>query len=105
MDDATSEALWLRGFTLEIGLYSNESILIYCDTQGAIELLENGNFSHRKKHIAVRCYFVCKNILCSLVRLEHIRSEDMLADMLTKTVKDSVVQKFLPFLGLFKFSD
>ena len=36
---------------------------------------------------------------------EHIRSEDMLADMLTKTVKDSVVQKFLPSLGLFNFSD
>lgn len=78
------EALWFRQLGLD--LYSNDdnSIRILCDNKSAIDLSNSNGYKARTKHIDIRHHFVRESIQNELVRVDHVSTEMMLADILTK---------------------
>ena len=58
--------------------------VIYEENQSAISLAKNPQFHGRAKHIDIRHHFVHEKVADGTVELKYCRTEDMVADILTK---------------------
>lgn len=57
---------------------------IFNDNLGAKRLTDNPMFHSRSKHIDLRHHFVRDAIRVGYFRIEHVSTENMIADVLTK---------------------
>ena len=96
---ANQEALYLRALLRDLKHEQTEPTKIYQDNQGTIKLAENAIVSKRSKHIDVRYHFVRENIIAKNITLEYKKTQEMLADCLTKAVGKNVLDRCLP--GIF----
>ena len=78
------EAVWLRQLTTELGNGSAEATTIFEDNQAAISMSKNPQFHGRAKHISIKYHFVHEQVSDGTVRLKYCRTQDMVADILTK---------------------
>lgn len=97
---SSCQAIWLRRL-LEV-LYNQQQgpTVIYCDNLSAIKLSKNLVLHGRSKHIDVRYHFLrdlCKDGVIDLV---FCKSEDQIADILTKPLKPAVFMKLRSMLGV-----
>ena len=98
--EAEKEAIALRGFLEELGFGNLAEVIIYNDNLGANKLAENPVFHARSKHIDVRHHFVRQTLKENLISIEHVSTEDMGADMLTKGLPGPKHKKCLELLAL-----
>jgi hypothetical protein len=56
------------------------------DNQSAIKLLRNPISSLRSKHIDVAHHFARERVMIGDVSFSYVKTEDMLADMMTKSL-------------------
>ena len=70
----------------ELSLKSQKSCKLFCDNKAAISISENHVHHDRTKHVEVDRHFIKDNIEAKIVELPFVRSEDQLADILTKAV-------------------
>jgi ribonuclease HI len=82
---AVKEALWLRNLLVDLDL-DGGTVKIFADNQSAIKLLKNPVLSMRSKHIDVVYHFARERVARKEVKFEYVKTEHMLADMLTKPV-------------------
>ena len=84
---AVREALWLKKLLGDLDIVNvNNPIMIMSDNQGAIKLLHNPITSVRSKHIDVIYHFARERIARKEVAIEYVRTDHMLADVLTKAL-------------------
>lgn len=55
--EAIKEAIWLKGFTDELG-YDSEDITMLCDNQSTLYLRKNSMFHERSKQIYIKLHFM-----------------------------------------------
>jgi hypothetical protein len=55
---ASREAVWLQKLLVGLFYQMLETIVIYCDNQSCVKLLENPVFHDRLKHIEIRYHFI-----------------------------------------------
>lgn len=84
LSSCTQETLFFRQLEFELDSSSSDSTRVYCDNKGAIDLSKSIGFNARTKHIDVRHHFLRKCIEDKQINVEHISTEEMLADFLTK---------------------
>jgi hypothetical protein len=105
--EATRQAMWLKN--LISGFLIVESIsrplVIYCDNTAAVSFSHNNKKSSRSKHFDVKLMFVREKIMEFQTRIEHIATENMLADPLTKGLAVGVFQNHVTHMGLVKSFD
>ncbi|KAK3017572.1 hypothetical protein RJ639_006639 [Escallonia herrerae] len=94
------EALWLRLLLQDLGCVSKQPIKLYCDNKAACDIAHNPVQHDRTKHVEIDRFFIKEKLDEKIVELPHIRSEDQLADILTKAVSSRVFSKFLSKLGM-----
>ncbi|PPR03037.1 hypothetical protein CVT24_012297 [Panaeolus cyanescens] len=106
---ACKEVIWLRGLMSEVlagvGLSHHvkdelKPTLLYCDNQGAIALSENPVYHARTKHIDIHFHFVRQSITTGDVKVEHIRTANMIADIFTKPLARVKFDEFRKLLGV-----
>ena len=79
-----TEAIFLRNYLLDQG-YDIPPVTVYQDNQAAIRLCENGSASSsRTRHIDIRYFFIKDRIENGDIKIEHLNTELMIADYLTK---------------------
>jgi len=79
------EALWLRKLLNNLGL-DISCVTIKADSQSSIKLLKNPIVSNRSKHIDIVHHFARERVARNEVTFEYIRTDNMVADALTKPV-------------------
>ncbi|RVW81474.1 Retrovirus-related Pol polyprotein from transposon RE1 [Vitis vinifera] len=94
------EALWLRLLLQDLGYLSRQPIQLFCDNKAACNIAHNPVQHDRTKHVEVDRFFIKEKLDDKIVELLKIRSEDQLADILTKTVSSQVFSKILDKLGM-----
>ncbi|RVX09853.1 Retrovirus-related Pol polyprotein from transposon RE1 [Vitis vinifera] len=94
------EALWLRLLLQELGYLSRQPIRLFYDNKAACDIAHNPVQHDRTKHVEVDRFFIKEKLDDKIVELPKIRSEDQLADILTKVVSSQVFSKFLDKLGM-----
>lgn len=95
------EALWLRTLAkdLEPSIVSSPTIILN-DNKGAIDLSNNGGYRPRTKHIDIRHHFIREKVDCGEVKIEHIPTERMTADVLTKALYAPKIIDCIKNMGL-----
>ncbi len=97
---AVKEALWVRTLMGDLALDIG-TVKIMADNQSAIKLLKNPIASMRSKHIDVVYHFAREKVARKEVVFEYVRTEHMLADMLTKPVPRSKLEYCCLNVGLY----
>lgn len=98
---AVKEALWLRKLLATFGI-NVTPVQLLCDNQGAIKLVKHAIASMRSKHIDVMHHFVRERVARGEVVFSYCKSEDMVADCLTKAVPVSKFAKCKHGMGVGK---
>lgn len=84
---AIDEICWIRRLASELNqLDAGKPTTLYIDNQSAIHMLQNtheGKITKGKKHIEISRKFIQQHI-GSTIELQHIKSADQLADIMTK---------------------
>ncbi|XP_042041415.1 uncharacterized mitochondrial protein AtMg00810-like [Salvia splendens] len=78
-----TELLWLRRIMKELGLDSSKTCKLFCDNKAAISISENP-----------------ENIEAKIVEMPFVKSEDQLADILTKAVNSKLFREVLCKLSI-----
>ena len=99
LQSMSDEALWLR-IIAELDLSTLNPTLILCDNKSSIEFGKDARLTHALKHINVKYSSIKENIEASLIKLKHVSTSDMVADMLTKPVPPIKVVDFIINVGL-----
>jgi hypothetical protein len=77
------EVIWLKNLLKELQLF-DATVCIFGDNQGSIALAKNPVLHDRSKHFEIKFHFIRDHIKKETFNVEYIRSEEMLADLLTK---------------------
>ena len=87
--------LWWVNFLSEQG-YSIVNNVIYQDNESTIRMARNGRNSctGNSRHINIRYFFVKDRVDKKEIRIEHCRTENMLADYLTKPLQGSLFHQY-----------
>ena len=100
--EAFKEAIWLKGMVSELGA-KQETIKIYCDSQGAIHLSKNQTHHKRTKHIDVKLYFIRLEVSKGTMKMLKVHTDQNPADMLTKAVPSVKFNFCLSLAGICSF--
>ena len=87
---ALCETLWLRNLFKDLGYSSTQPIRLYCGNKAACDIAHNFVQHDRTKHVEVDRFFIKEKLDEDILQLPKIRSEDQLADILTKVVSSRV---------------
>ena len=98
LSDSTSQIIWTREFLQGQG-YNIGPAKIYEDNTSAIKLAENGRSnSSRTRHIAIRFFFISDRINSKEIVVEYMKTQDMIADILTKPMQGAQFRRLRSLL-------
>ena len=97
---ACCEAVWLRKLFSELFQHVLDTTVILCDNQSGIRMTENPVFHDRSKHIDIRYHFIRDMVQRGAVRLDHIGTDEQVADILTKPLGKVKFLTFRESLGV-----
>jgi hypothetical protein len=83
---ATCEAIWLKRLLKDLHEEVSDPTVIYCDNLSSIQLGKNPISHARKKHIEVHYHFVREHVLSGEVELQHVPTDQQVADIFTKAL-------------------
>jgi hypothetical protein len=75
-------------------------LLILSDNQGAIALNKRHQNSKKLRHVDIRHHFVRNHVEAGRMRLEHVSSDNMVADIFTKALPTESHQSCCARMGL-----
>jgi hypothetical protein len=97
-----SQAVWMRRVLENLGLAQKECTTIWCDNSSTIKLSKNPVMHGRSKHIDVRFHFLRDLVNDGIIQLLHCRTQEQIADLMTKALKVETFQKLREELGVCK---
>ena len=99
MTEAGKEVVWLSGLVNELG-FKQDSMVLHCDSQGAIHLAKNQVYRARTKHIDVRYHKIREWVSSYDISLSKILTSENASDMLTKPVPTNKFKHCLDLIGV-----
>lgn len=96
------QAIWLRSLLKELHLFQEESTEIYIDNKSALALAKKPVFHDRSKHIDTRYHFIRECVTKKEVELKFVKSQDQVANIFTKPLKEDVFRRLRSLLGVMK---
>lgn len=97
---AAKEAIWLRRLIFELFTITPSPTTLHCNNQAAIKLAIEDNYHARTKHIDIRFHFIRQVIADNTLTLTYCPTDDMAADIFTKSLPKWKVLTHIATLGL-----
>lgn len=101
--DSCKEALWLINVLDEPNIRPRDAIPIHADNEGKEALPRNPSHHSRTKHIHAIYNFIRDCVNNREFEPFHVSTKDMLADMLTKTLLQVMLERHRRMFGIFFF--
>ena len=98
------EIIWLRYFLEWLGYPQLLPTSLWCDNMGAVHNCEDGADRHKTKHLDIKYMFIREAVRRGLVKIRHIGTDRMIADILTKGLRRQIFERCRKGLGLMKGS-
>ena len=80
------QGVWITRLVKEVTRVEIEAVKIMVDNQSAIMLSKTSAHHNRTKHIDTRYHFIRDCVEDGRVVIEHVKTKDQLADILTKAL-------------------
>lgn len=101
LSHAAAETVWLRRLISHFDCDFDDSTIVYADNLSAIALSKNAVYHSRTKHIIdVQFHYVRECVENGLISLEHVGTNEMVADVLTKGLARSKFRYFCEKMGV-----
>ncbi|MCO5566777.1 hypothetical protein L7F22_020457 [Adiantum nelumboides] len=81
--EACKEAIWLGRLVTDLGI-KEETPMLHCDSQSAIQLAHTAVYHSKTKHVDVKYHFIREMVEDKQVQLVKVHTTDNPADLLTK---------------------
>jgi hypothetical protein len=89
---AACQGVWLRRLLADLAKKEVQKVSLKIDNQAAISLCKNPVHHERSKHIDTRFHYIRECIEEGMIEVQHVNTNDQLADILTKSLGK---QKFI----------
>jgi hypothetical protein len=98
--EAAKEMVWMRQLLTEFGFQVNEPSILRIDNQSAISVSKNPEHHGRMKHLDLRYYWLRDQVNIGVITPLYVPTEEMPADLLTKSLARVKVEKFRRMMGV-----
>ncbi|KAI5341826.1 hypothetical protein L3X38_009701 [Prunus dulcis] len=98
--EATSQAKWLRFVLEDFGEEQIEGTQILCDNTSAIAMARNPVHHQKTRHIRRKFHFIREAIQAKEIELVYCKTEDQIADILTKALPKDRFVRLRSLLGV-----
>lgn len=85
--EASKEAIWLKELVNGFEILNVNDVLIFEDNQGCMRIAENPVDHRLMKHVDAKYHFIRDLIKEGVIRIEYIRTDDQIADIMTKALQ------------------
>ena len=98
----TTQAIWLRNLIKELTVFDfvDRPIQLYCDNNSAVLFINNNRGLKGSKHMEVKYLTIKEKVQNGDVAVEHISTDDMIADPLTKGLRPCIFDRHVINMGL-----
>ena len=105
--EASNQAIWLRNFITGLQIVDGieRPLRINCDNKAAELYSKNNRSSSKSKHIDIKFLVVKERVQSLQVSIEHISTNLMIVDPLTKGVPPKVFYKHVARMGVIHLDD
>jgi hypothetical protein len=100
LSEATQEAIWLKALLQELKHFHQPSVILHEDNQGCIAISKNPEHHKRTKHIDIKYHFIREKVEDKTLDVKYCKTDEMVADILTKAIPKVQFQKFTKAMGL-----
>ena len=97
---AANQAIWLRKLMVDLCMEQKESTQVIVDNQAAISISKNPVFHGKTKHFKIKLYFLREVQKQGDVQLLYCKTENQLADFLTKSLPQARFEYLRQKLGV-----
>ena len=94
------QATWMVNLVEEITGKDHGSITMKIDSMSAINMAKNPIAHGRTKHTEMRFHYLREQVADGKMNLEHCRSENQIADIMTKGVQVEVFRKLRAMMNI-----
>lgn len=94
------QAIWLINLIDEMIGEDHGAVTMRIDNMSAINLAKNPISHGKSKHIEMRFHYLREQVTNGRLILQHCRSEDQVADIMTKAVQTDVFKRLRDMMGL-----
>lgn len=98
-----TQLLWIKQQLSDFEIQVN-NIPIYCDSTSAINLSKNPVLHSKAKHIEVRYHFLRDHVNLGHIHIEHVRTDQQVADIFTKPLNQAIFETLRARLGLIAYN-
>eukprot|EP00253_Pinus_taeda_P035140 PITA_35140 len=97
---ATCQAIWMRRMLRSLDQEQAKGTVIFCDNSSAIAISKNSVFHKRTKHIDRRFHYIRELVNNGEIILQHCRTQEQVADILTKPLDQKSFEFLRKCLGM-----
>eukprot|EP00253_Pinus_taeda_P029545 PITA_29545 len=97
---AACQGVWMRRMLRSLGQEQGKATVIFCDNSSAIALSKNSVFHKRTKHIDTRFHYIRELVNNGEIILEHCRTQEQFADIVTKPLDQKSFEFLRKCLGM-----
>ncbi|PKU81664.1 Retrovirus-related Pol polyprotein from transposon TNT 1-94 [Dendrobium catenatum] len=103
--EASNQGIWLRNFITGLHIVDGieRPLKINCDNKAAELYSKNNRSSSKSKHIDIKFLVVKERVQSSQICIEHISTNFMIADPLTKGLPPKVFHEHVARMGVICF--
>ncbi|KAL1569025.1 secreted RxLR effector protein 161-like protein [Salvia divinorum] len=105
--EASCHGLWLRNFVTGLRIIQGveRPLKLYCDNNSAVQYSNNNRSSAKSKHIEIKFLVVKERVQSGQISIEHIGTDLMIADPLTKGLPPRVFHGHVAHMGVLSIED
>ncbi|MCO5602705.1 hypothetical protein L7F22_056841 [Adiantum nelumboides] len=97
--EVCKEAIWLGRLVTDLGI-KEETPILHCDSQSAIQLARNPVYHSKTKHVDVKYHFIREMVEDKQLQLIKVHTTDNPADLLTKRLLGESFAHCCKLLGI-----
>lgn len=105
--EASNQGIWLRNFVTGLRILEGTArpLKLYCDNKSAVLYSNNNRSSTKSKHIDIKFLVVKERVQSGQISIEHIGTNSMIADPLTKGLPPKVFHEHTAQMGVVLFEN